>query len=157
MKLAEALINRADAQKRIQQLQARLARNAIVQEGEQPAEDPLELFAELDRVIAQLTQLVKQINRTNSAIRFDDGRTLTDALADRDALMTERAALNSVLNALNSQNQFRYSRSEIKAVATVDVRTIQQRIDNLSRDYRQLDAAIQQINWQADLIETPAQ
>ena len=157
MKLAEALINRADAQKRIQQLQARLARNAIVQEGEQPAEDPLELFAELDRVIAQLTQLVKQINRTNSAIRFDDGRTLTDALADRDALMTERAALNSVLNALNSQNQFRYSRSEIKAVATVDVREIQQRIDDLSRDYRQLDAAIQQINWKADLIETPAQ
>lgn len=157
MKLAEALINRADAQKRIQQLQARLARNAIVQEGEQPAEDPLELFAELDRVIAQLTQLVKQINRTNSAIRFDDGRTLTDALADRDALMTERTALNSVLNALNSQNQFRYSRSEIKAVATVDVRTIQQRIDDLARDYRQLDAAIQQINWQADLIETPAE
>lgn len=157
MKLAEALINRADAQKRIQQLQARLARNAIVQEGEQPAEDPLELFAELDRVIAQLTQLVKQINRTNSAIRFDEARTLTDALADRDALMTERTALNSVLNALNSQNQFRYSRSEIKTVATVDVRAIQQRIDDLSRDYRELDAAIQQINWQADLIETSAE
>ncbi|MCA9885101.1 MAG: DIP1984 family protein [Anaerolineae bacterium] len=156
MKLAEALINRADAQKRVQQLQARLARNAVVQEGEQPAEDPLELFAELDRVIAELNRLVKQINRTNSTIQFDDNRTLTDALADRDALMTERSVLNGVLTTISNQNQFRYSRSEIKTVATVDVRAIQQRIDDLSRQYREIDASIQQINWQADLIDEPS-
>ena len=48
MKLAEALQERADLNRRIQQLQQRLENNAMVQEGERPAEDPAELLAELD-------------------------------------------------------------------------------------------------------------
>ena len=48
MKLAEALQERADLNRRIQQLQQRLTNNALVQEGETPAEDPAELLAELD-------------------------------------------------------------------------------------------------------------
>lgn len=36
MKLAEALSERADIQKRIQQLRSRLRRNALVQEGKNP-------------------------------------------------------------------------------------------------------------------------
>ena len=46
MKLAEALSERADIQKRIQQLRSRLRRNALVQEGEKPAEDPHALLEE---------------------------------------------------------------------------------------------------------------
>ena len=63
MKLAEALILRADAQKRLQQLRERLNRSAKVQEGEEPAENPQELLAELDRLVADYGRLVKQINR----------------------------------------------------------------------------------------------
>ena len=48
MKLAEALILRADIQKRIEQLKSRLADNAKVQEGEKPSEEPKALLAELD-------------------------------------------------------------------------------------------------------------
>jgi len=40
MKLAEALILRADIQKRIEQLKSRLADNAKGQEGENPSEEP---------------------------------------------------------------------------------------------------------------------
>jgi hypothetical protein len=40
MKLAEALLRRADCQKCLEQLKARLLRNAKVQEGDDPAEDP---------------------------------------------------------------------------------------------------------------------
>ena len=47
MKLAEALILRADCQKRIQQLETRLTNNAMVQDGEAPAEDPSQLRSEL--------------------------------------------------------------------------------------------------------------
>ena len=43
MKLAEALILRADCQKRIAQLKSRLLVNAKVQEGDAPAETPREL------------------------------------------------------------------------------------------------------------------
>ena len=54
MKLAEALQERADLNRRIQQLQQRLDNNAMVQEGEAPAEDPAELLAELDRCVEEL-------------------------------------------------------------------------------------------------------
>ena len=48
MKLAEALNLRADVQKRIASLKERLIRNAKVQEGDVPAEDPVMLLKELD-------------------------------------------------------------------------------------------------------------
>ena len=48
MKLAEALLLRADLQKRIEQIESRLLRNAKVQEGETPAEDPQALLARRD-------------------------------------------------------------------------------------------------------------
>ena len=40
MKLAEALIERADLQRRLEQLKQRLNQNAQYQEGEEPAEEP---------------------------------------------------------------------------------------------------------------------
>ena len=63
MKLAEALIRRADCQKRIAQLKGRLLTNAKVQEGDKPAETPQELIAELERVSAELFDLIKRINK----------------------------------------------------------------------------------------------
>ncbi|MEL6306793.1 MAG: DIP1984 family protein [Chloroflexota bacterium] len=151
MKLAEALIQRADAQKRVQQLQSRLARSAKVQEDEQPPEDPQALLAEVDTVLAELETLIKQINRTNATTAFDDTRTLTDALAERDILMLRRQVLNTLVNA--TQPDMRYGRMEIKYMATISIAEIQSQIDALSRDYRELDTAIQQLNWTIDLIE----
>ena len=58
MKLAEALQERADLNRRIQQLQGRLNSNAVVQEGERPPENPQELLRELDGCIAQLEALI---------------------------------------------------------------------------------------------------
>ena len=43
MKLAEALQERADLNRKIEQLQDRLSNNVLVQEGEQTAEDPEKL------------------------------------------------------------------------------------------------------------------
>jgi hypothetical protein len=152
MKLAEALILRADAQKRIQQLRERLNRSAKVQEGEQPPEDPQELLAELDRAIVEFSVLVKQINRTNAQTTFGEGQTLTDVLADRDALALQRSVLAGVIqNAAVQQN--RYSRSEVKYFSTVSIAALQKQVDALARQYRELDSQIQQLNWQVDLIE----
>ena len=66
MKLANALSQRAELQTRIRQLEERLNNNAQVQEGEDPAEDPMELLRELDEDYAQLEALIARINRTNS-------------------------------------------------------------------------------------------
>jgi hypothetical protein len=151
MKLSEALIRRADVQKRIQQLRQRMNQNALVQEGGQPAEQPEELLDESRRALGELVTLVRQINRTNLATRFDETRTLTDALAERDMLMLERSILSGLVESAAIRLP-RYGR-EVRFERTVDVPEIQKRIDVLSRRYRELDTRIQELNWQTELIE----
>ncbi len=85
MKIAEALALRADHQKRVEQLKARLLRNAKVQEGEQPAEDPEALILEYEALASELVQLIRRINVTNSSASVA-GRSMTQALAERDIL-----------------------------------------------------------------------
>lgn len=70
MKLAEALILRADCQKKISQLRSRLRRCVKVQEDEQPPEDPQVLLGKLSSAITQLTTLIQRINRTNASTAF---------------------------------------------------------------------------------------
>jgi hypothetical protein len=148
------LILRADLQKRQHQLRERLVRNARVQEGDAPAEDPQALFVEFRRVLAEFMGLVQRVNRTNAATQFQPGVTITDALAQRDALTAEKAALDSVIaQASSTTTDYRYGRSEIKYVATVNVTDLQRQADDVARRVRELDIAIQQANWQIDVIE----
>ncbi len=153
MKLAEALILRADAQKRIQQLRERLARSARVQEGDTAPENPQELLDEANRVIADWREVVKKINRTNAHTAFDESRTLTDALADRDALSTEHSILTNLLAQAAGQGAPQYGYSPIKYFRAVDVAVVQKRADDLARRFRELDSCIQALNWTIDLIE----
>src|SRR2546430_17438682 len=84
MKLAEALVLRADLQKRLAQMRVRLSQSALVQEGEQPPENPGELLTELEQILGQLQDLIARINKTNLQTQLPDGTVLTDALARRD-------------------------------------------------------------------------
>jgi hypothetical protein len=152
MKLAEALILRADCQKRVEQLKQRLIRSAKVQEGDQPAENPQELIAELERVSDELAALIKRINKTNSASQFQEGATLSDALAARDVLSLKRAAYNDLAHAA-AIVQSAYSRSEVKFKSTVNVAEVQKRVDDLSKEYREMDSRIQEANWRIELVE----
>ncbi len=152
MKLAEALILRADCQKRFEQLKARIVRSAKVQEGDVPPENPQELIQELERVAAELLDLIRRINRTNSTTQFDDTeRTLSDSLAERDVLALRRAAYQGLAEAAAVQQNL-YSRSEVKFVSTVNVAGVQKRTDELAKQYRELDARIQEANWKTDLL-----
>lgn len=152
MKLAEALILRADTQKKIQQLSERLNRSAKVQEGDNPPENPADLLAELDQLVEQLTLLIRQINRTNSQTAFADGRTLTDALAERDTAVLKRSILAKLIESA-AVTQSRYSRSEVKFYSTIEVANLQKQVDTLSKQHRELDTRIQELNWQTELIE----
>lgn len=60
MKLAEALAQRADLQKRIAQMDGRLKAACKVQEGDEPAERPEALFEEFNRCIDELEQLIRK-------------------------------------------------------------------------------------------------
>ncbi len=150
MKLAEALSIRKDLQTRISQLSVRLANNVRVQEGDEPAEDPKELFKELDSCLKQLEEYIYRINLTN--IRTMSGeKTLTQLMAERDVLTKRVEVMQNVFNQASSTNE-RYSRSEIKFVTTIDIKALRKQIDKLSSQLRQLDIEIQSINFATDLI-----
>jgi len=151
MKIAEALILRADCQKRFAQLKTRLLNNARVQEGDQPAEEPQELIAEIERVAQELLDLIQRINKTNSSAIVEAGQTVSDLLAERDVIGLRRTAY-AELAAGASARQDRFTRSEVKFVATVNVAEFQKRADGLAKEYREKDARIQELNWQTELI-----
>jgi uncharacterized coiled-coil DUF342 family protein len=151
MKLAEALILRADCQKRFAHLKSRLLTNAKIQEGDKPAEKPQELIKELEGVAGELADLIKRINKTNAATVVAKSKTLSDVLAERDVLALRRVAYNDLaLSAAIAHG--RLTRSEIKYVSTINVAEIQKRADELAKEYRELDARIQELNWQTELI-----
>ncbi len=150
MKLAEALQERADLNHRIQQLQQRLNSNAIVQEGEQPAEDPAGLLAELDGCVGNLERLITRINLTNCQTQVG-GESLTAHLARRDALKLKLSVYRDLAyNA--SQLARRATRTEIKVLSSVSVKDVQKQADDLAKELRLLDNSIQAANWTTELI-----
>lgn len=150
MKIAEVLIERADIQKRIEQLRDRLSSNALVQEGEEPAEDPTSLLTELDRLEKRLCELVARINLTN-ANTVSGGMTVTEMLALRDCLAQKNDIMRDFLRAA-SQKWMRGRGSEIVVKSTVSVSELQKQVDDISKQLRELDTRIQGINWNTDLI-----
>ena len=151
MKLAEALMLRSDYQVKIEKLRNRILNNVKIQEGEEVAEDPNKLLAELNETIVKLTDLIQRINHTNSTALLVAGKTISAALAERDTLASKRSILDQVVGAA-SIKQSRVSRSEIKFISTVNVSSLQKEIDQLSKTYRELDTKIQEKNWSVDLL-----
>ena len=150
MKLATALSERADLQRRISELGVRLNNNAKVQEGEKPAEDPAALLAELDADIVRLEELVARINKTNNETRSGE-ETITDLIAHRDCLKMRIQLMRSFLNA-SSEKVARYTKTEIRVLSTVPVAELQKQVDEYSADLRRTDETIQGLNWTTELL-----
>jgi hypothetical protein len=152
MKLAEALVLRADIQKRLAQMRVRLQQSALVQEGEQPPENPTELLTEMEQLLGQLGAMIGRVNRTNLQTQLPDGTTLTDALARRDVIDTRYSMISDLANTAANRIE-RYGRAEIRKVSTVDVAALRRQLDEIARQRRELDTTIQATNWNVDLIE----
>ena len=66
----------------------------------------------MEGVAGELADLIKRINKTNSATVVTNGKTLSDVLAERDVLALRRAAYNDLaLSAAIAHG--RLTRSEI--------------------------------------------
>jgi hypothetical protein len=151
VKLAEALAERSDCQNRLEDLKKRMVRSARVQEGEQPAEDSTELLTEAERLFARLLELISAINRTNAKTAFDGQQTISDAIAKRDVTGKKRDFLAGIAEAASTR-QDRYSKSEVKFVSTLSIAQLQKQVDQLSREFRELDTRLQELNWQTELV-----
>lgn len=150
MKLAEALVLRADTQKKMASLRQRIGANAVVQEGNKPSEDPDQLLKEGFGVLKELRELIGRINTANAANKLPDGRTLTEAIARRDELAQQHSLLQHAV-ASSSKEPERYSMKEIRWVACLDIRKLQKQSDDLAKKIRELNLMIQETNWNTDL------
>ena len=151
MKLANALSLRSELQTRIRQLESRLDNNALVQEGESPAEDPMELLRELEEDYAQLEELIARINRTNSTTEAGEGRTLSDLLARRECMTGRLRILRDFLNSASAVVN-RRTVGEIRIRSAVNVRELQKQVDRDAKALRELDETIQEKNWTTELV-----
>lgn len=151
MKLAEALQERADLNRRIESLRVRLNTNAIVQEGEKSPEDPKELLKELNRCTTRLEELIKKINITN-CFTIVDGTSITAMIAKKDVLTNKISVYRDFLSCASNVAQ-RAKRTEIKLLSTVDIAALQKEIDDMSRELRIIDNKIQAANWATDFPE----
>ena len=150
MKLASALSERTDIQNRISELAIRLNNNAKVQDGDKPAEDPIVLMEELDRLLKRLEELMARINLTNSRT-VSDGKTITEILAKRDCLKKKIELMRNFLDSASNKVS-RMTRTEIKIISTVPVSEMQTKLDELSKQLRITDEKIQELNWTTELI-----
>lgn len=150
MKLAEALLLRADMQKKLASLRERIGKNAVVQHGDKPHEDPAKLLEEAFSVLKEFESLVFQINQANLNNRLPDGRSLTKSIAHRDTLVAQHSLIQHGI-AHTQKEPDRYSMAEIKWVATLKVANLQKQSEDLAKKIRELNAAIQETNWKAEL------
>ena len=151
MKLAEALQERADLNRRIEPLRYRLSNTVLVQGGEKSLVDAAALLEEQESSFTRLEWLIARINLTNCAVKVE-GRSLTELIARRDVLSLRAEAYRRLVEEA-SQNTHRATRTEIKILSAVNVPALQRQADDASRELRLLDNTLQATNWTADLME----
>jgi len=151
MKLAEALIARADLQNKTAQIKRRITQSAKVQEGDEPIENAAELLSQYDMLMAELETLIIRINRTNAAAELDCG-VLADAIAKRDSLKARINTYRELCDEVSITRERGYDRTDVKYVRCVDVTKLREQVDGMSKQYRELDTKMQGRNWTVDLL-----
>ena len=151
MKLADALQERADLNRKLDELRRRLGNSVLTQEGEEPPEDPATLLEELDAALARLETLMAQINLTNCRTKAD-GMTLTELIAKKDALMLKLSAYRDLVYTAG-QSTSRARGTEIRVKAVLKPSELQARVDETAKEVRRLDNLLQETNWKTKLIE----
>lgn len=152
MKLAEALIERANLQRRLDALKVRMHANARVREGDMPAEDAVALLAEYERVAADLLAVIRRINATNARAELDPGMTLVDAIVVRDMLRNRQKAYADLADAAMGKPERYFQQTEARYQRVVDVAALRKQADELAREARELDTRLQGANWTIELV-----
>lgn len=145
-KLAELLAERAEIQSLLSRLNARLATASRVAEGGKTAEDPANLFAEIESLHDRLALVIKTVNAVNIRCQTEDGVKIADAIVDRDILSRRIATINGAINA-SEREERGYGSSSVRYVPTIDIAALHEKADELSRQHRALDVRIQHANW----------
>lgn len=155
MKLAEALAERAQLQRNLEEIKNRLCASVRFRQGEDRLEDPVALLDTLDRTTGSLRDLLARINRTNLGVTTDNGQSLTDLIASRDAALSRFKVCKAAWEKLSGEDRTYYSEAPVMQRAVTPA-VLRERMDQAGAEWHRLNRTIQRLNWQADLAALPA-
>jgi uncharacterized protein DUF6847 len=153
MKISECLIEKKDLVNRINELVIRYKEASLVEINEVPDESGSEILQQLLGANARLEYLTVSINKNNNIAMVGD-LTLMEAIVHRDSLKSRVSQYTQIIDQLKSRNQQRrYDSNSPKLVLSpeVDISTLTQTLDLLSKELRVLDVAIQEVNWMTEM------
>ena len=148
MKLAEALIERKSLKGRIDQIIQRMKENVVFLEGNTHDEDFAELEKTYESMLARFESIANRINNTNNKTMLNDQYTIAEAITKRDCIKSKIAACRAVKEAVPSSRRHLSS----SYVLTINMKEYQKKIDDLARQFRELDTKIQGLNWNTELL-----
>jgi len=156
MKIAEALIRRSDLQKKVGELRERINNSLYIVEGEDEGEDVAELFTKANDTVHELEDLIRRVNKTNMATVFEAegvSGTIMDAPARRESLsMRSKTVTEAISNTSSSGRRRLFYDDRAPGKLTVSVANLRREADELAAQIRRLDLAIQQVNWNTEVL-----
>lgn len=153
MKLAEALSIRSGIQKDLAWIKDQFSKISRVPEGSKPAEDPEEMLRRMESRASEFERILIQINRTNLGVTDSRGRTMTELLAERDALRARQNILSEAYQQATQKEEV-YGRQELRYEATMEIVPLRKRVEEVNALLRETNILIQRLNWEAELVES---
>ena len=153
MKLGQALLTRKDLIKSVADIQNRYVQAAVHVENDTPDEAARDVFAQFEDNVAEIERLTVTINQSNNVTKVGK-RTMMEAVVHRDFLKLKLTHLTSIMNQLRQRNRSRMFGSDKKEVLAegVSVAEVAKYTDDVAKELRLLDMAIQEVNWLVELI-----
>jgi hypothetical protein len=152
IKLAEALLIKAEYEERLESLRTRLRVSARVQDGNFPPEDPETLLADVQTCLDNLASLNKRISITQSQTLLASRQTLADAIIDQEILVKKQSIYQSIVEA-GTIPPDAYQSSNMRWLVTVNIAGLNRRIEEIAKEYRLLETEIQKVSWSTKLVD----
>ncbi len=149
MKLAEALLERRDLQNKLLGLKNTMISQSLIEEGDKLEVSMDELLKEYHIVNVQLEKIIVGIHEKNqTVIVLETKETLQATLEKREGYRREYDVYQQIIS--TQQDQRRFARNEIKMVPSFSQKELTEKLNELAKKIRQVDALIQQTNWRED-------
>ncbi len=150
MYLAEALNKRRDLTGRIAHYKGLLPKMVYRSEGRDLPLEPTYIIGQLEKMAAQYEKLVRAINKTNLQTIYEDGKTLTDAIAERD---TYDLLISFCKKAIEGIHEMRHDYNSREMRLMLDISKVEQQMQQYLDMRREMDSKIQRLNWMTKLVD----
>lgn len=157
MKLAEALMIRAELKKEIDILLDKIIESAVLHDDEEKLEDPNEYLLKLNNHLNELFLTEKKILKTNFESSFDEKRTIYEALLEKQHLARILHRYERLIDSVKKKLKPFYYYEDIKKYekpeCLIDIKKLIFEKEQFENSYKKLNQQIQKRNWEIDVLE----